>query len=226
MKGIPRTVIVLFLLIAIFSSSFAQVKNDSASAAKNAGKQKGEIQPAPVHTSANNIREFKDSLVNNTSVPKLDAGSHDESPAFSDIDRKPFSKDPFLISKKKMPTGNDFKNLVPPSACLWKRIYYKDPTPMFDGEARYTNGKDTVFMLFSLQKDVASRNSVFQTIKNESIEADNLIAKEEPPANPAWLKVGKGQHVFFAWTRNNYIFSCESLQGWNAINAFMKCFPY
>lgn len=134
--------------------------------------------------------------------------------------------DPYGICKKKMPTRNDFKKIIPPSVCKWKRIYYKDPTPMFDGEAKYTNGKDTVFMLFSLQKGDASTNSVFQTIKNESIENDNLIAKEEPPANPAWLKVGKEQHVFFAWTRHNYIFSCESLQGWTAINAFMKCFPY
>lgn len=97
---------------------------------------------------------------------------------------------------------------------------------MFDGEAKYTNGKDTVFMLFSLQRDAASRDNVFKTIKEESIEGDNVIAKEEAPADPAWLKVGKGQHVFFAWTRHNYIFSCESSQGWKAIDAFMKCFPY
>lgn len=97
---------------------------------------------------------------------------------------------------------------------------------MFDGEVKYTNGEDTVFILFSLQKDIASRNAVFKTIKEESVEGDNLIAKEEPPADPAWLKVGKGRHVFFAWTRDNYIFSCESSQGWKAIDAFMKCFPY
>ena len=118
------------------------------------------------------------------------------------------------------------KKLIPPSVCGWKRIYYKEPTPQFDGEAKYSNGKDSVFMLFSLQSDATSRNNVFRTIKKEAIENDNLISITEPPADPSWLKVGRDQHVFFAWTRSNYIFSCESTQGWNALNAFMKCFPY
>ncbi|HWI91632.1 MAG TPA: hypothetical protein VNT20_10180 [Flavisolibacter sp.] len=134
--------------------------------------------------------------------------------------------DPYGICKKKVPIGHNFKSLIPTAVCKWKRIYFKDPTIMFDGEAKYSNDKDSVLMLFSLQENAASRNSVFQTIKNEAIESDNLISKEEPPANPAWLKVGKQQHVFFAWTRGNYIFSCESKQGWNTLNAFLKCFPY
>ena len=189
-------------------------------------QKKGEIQPASQDNSSKKAREFKDGLVNQTSILKLEPGSRDKSPTFSDIDGKPFQEDPFLISKKKMPRGNDFKKLIPPSACLWKRIYYKDPIPMFDGEAKYTNGRDTIFMLFSLQKDDASRNNVFKTMKKEVIENDNLVSLQEPPAMPAWLKVGRERHVFFAWIRNNYIFSCESLQGWNTIDAFMKCFPY
>jgi hypothetical protein len=140
------------------------------------------------------------------------------------IDKK--CTDPYGICKKKIPVGNNFRKLVPPSVCKWKRIYFKSPTALFDGEAKYTNENDTVFMLFSLQGNAASVNSVFQTIKKEAIEGDNLVSKEEPPSDPAWLKVGKGQHVFFAWTRNNFIFSCESGQGWNALGAFMKCFPY
>jgi hypothetical protein len=216
-------------LLFVISSISAQVKKDSITAKKTIQSKavnKGSIHPAPYHDSVDKEREFKDDLVNETSIPKVDGGSRNESPTLS-VDRsKLFSKDPYLIYKRKMPEGNDFKKLIPLSVCDWVRIYYKDPTAMFDGEAKYTNGRDTVFMLFSLQKDAASRNSVFQTIKKESIENDNLIGKEEPPSNPAWLKVGKEQHVFFAWTRNNYFFSCESLQGWNAMNAFMKCFPY
>ena len=138
----------------------------------------------------------------------------------------PACRDPYGICKRESPTGNQFEKIIPPRVCIWKRIFYKAPTPVFDGEARYTNGKDSVFMLFSLQRDAASISSVFQTIKKEAIEGDDLVAKEEPPADPAWIQVGRGKHVFFAWTRRNYVFSCESLHGWSAVNAFMKCFPH
>lgn len=134
-------------------------------------------------------------------------------------------EDPYAICHKKMPTGNNFLKIVPSSVCKWKRIFYKTPTPQFDGEAWYSNGSDSIFMLFSLQKDFASRKSVFQTIEKEAVEDDNLISKQEPPADPAWLKIGRGDHVFFAWTRSNYIFSCECKEGWKTLDEFMKCFP-
>lgn len=138
----------------------------------------------------------------------------------------PGCEDPYGICNKKIPSGGDFKKIIPAGVCKWKLIYFKAPTPMFDGESRYTNGRDSIFMLFSLQNDAASRIAVFKTIKKEAIESDNLVAKQDPPADPAWLKVGRAQHVFFAWTRSNYVFSCESQQGWRAVNEFMKCFPY
>src|SRR5689334_2106589 len=96
----------------------------------------------------------------------------DQSPS-DHTEMKTFCKDPYGICKKKMPYGNDFQKIITRSLCKWKRTYFKAPTPMFDGEARYTNGKDSVFILFSLQRDSGSRDAVFKTIKAESIESTN-----------------------------------------------------
>ncbi|HZH97128.1 MAG TPA: hypothetical protein VEY06_14650 [Flavisolibacter sp.] len=135
---------------------------------------------------------------------------------------------PYNIQQRPLPVGGNFEKLLPKKVGLFSRIAIKEPTPGLDGEAVYQNGKDEVFMLFSLSADRKDQEETMQTIFTETKE--NAIGEQRQTslkAGPMYIHlIGKGI-AFFAWTRGLYCFSADSKGGNPAVlKNFMEKFPY
>ncbi|HVG15353.1 MAG TPA: hypothetical protein VM935_10340 [Chitinophagaceae bacterium] len=135
---------------------------------------------------------------------------------------------PYNIHQRPLPVGEHFEKLLPKKVGLFSRITIKEPAPGFDGEAVYQNGKDEVFMLFSLSADRKDQKETMQTIFTETKE--NAIGEQRQTSlktDPMYIHlIGKGI-AFFAWTRGLYCFSADSKGGDpTALKIFMEKFPY
>jgi hypothetical protein len=135
---------------------------------------------------------------------------------------------PYGFQKKSLPVGESFKDILPKKVGPFTRIEFKEPRPGMDGEALYRNGKEEIFMLFSLAVDAKDQSETMQTIFVETEkDAVGELRDVSLKTKPAYIHLlGKGI-AFFAWTRGLYCFSADSQKG-NviALKTFVDNFPF
>lgn len=141
-----------------------------------------------------------------------------------------FSKKPapYGIDKKPLPSGTRFEKILPGKVGAFVLKEFKEPTPGLDGEALYQNGKEEVFMLFSLAKDAADLKETMQTIFTETKkDALNELRDVSLKTDPAYIHLVGNKIAFFAWTRGLYCFSADSKGGdLIVLKNFLNAFPY
>jgi hypothetical protein len=135
---------------------------------------------------------------------------------------------PYNIDQRPLPVGERFEKLLPKKVGLFTRVTIKEPRPGLDGEAVYRNGKDEVFMLFSLSTDRKDQTETMQTIFTETREnAIGELRQTSLKTDPMYIHLIGKRIAFFAWTRGLYCFSVDSKGGDpTVLKNFMEKFPY
>lgn len=135
---------------------------------------------------------------------------------------------PYGVEKKPLPTGDRFEKILPKKVGVFVLTDFTPPQPGLDGEALYKNGKEEVFMLFSLAKNAKDLKETMQTIFTETQkDAVKELRDVSLKTDPAYIHlIGKGI-AFFAWTKGKYCFSADSKNGnAAALKKFVESFPY
>ena len=133
---------------------------------------------------------------------------------------------PFSIDKRPQPTGSDLETLIPPTVGTFKRDTIAGNTNPFSGEdinVEYRSGADTIFFGFSIAETENDAYEAIKVTRKEAIDSKISIKGEQYMIgkNPSYFKISG----FMSWTRGKYFFYAKA-NNWQALENFMKAFPY
>jgi hypothetical protein len=137
-----------------------------------------------------------------------------------------FEAVPFNREMQPMPSGEDWKGMMPAKLGAFERIAFQAPQPNNDGSAYYKKGKQVVFVSFIKLADDKQLKEYISVAKGDMMRATADERKTETSGDTRYVYYRQNDKVFFAWNRGLYYFDvmCEGDTG--VFDEFMTVFPY
>ena len=137
---------------------------------------------------------------------------------------------PYGIDRRPPPSGEDAEALLPAQVGGFMRGPVEGDIKNDDEVyATYTSGEQEIFLTVSISDDVRGAQEGVKTAK-EVLEHDKGSVFEQPlmslATEPSYFKVSEGDIVFMAWQHGRYFFSVDSQGSGEALDRFMRVFPY